>query len=112
MDTTKCKADCMQKLYPLLSSSLTKSQKTGMMHCNHAIRTTYMVVGKYILNEVIKLIKREIKIICSMSHDSILRDNMEAVNHFSWETVWLELLANVPILMQILSALIPNPLSN
>ena len=68
-----------------------------------------MVVGKYILNEVIKLIKREIKIICSMSHDSILRDNIEAVNHFSWETVWLELLANVPILMQILSALIPNP---
>ena len=44
-----------------------------------------------------------------MSHDSILRDNIEAVNHFSWETVWLELLANVPILMQILSALIPNP---
>lgn len=81
------------KSYPSLSTALTTSVRTG----------------QYILNQVIRSIKKEIKAICSLTHDSILRDDKEALKYFSWETVWLELLPNVPTLLKILSALVPNP---
>lgn len=54
-------------------------------------------------------IKREMKDISSDSHDSILRDTVEAVKHFHWETVMLELLKKMPTLMALLSHLIPKP---
>ena len=44
--------------------------------------------------------------ICLDAHDSILRDCVEAVKHFHWETVMLELLQNVPTLMRLLSMMI------
>ncbi len=54
-------------------------------------------------------IKKEMKAISSDAHDSILRDNIEAVKHFSWQTVWLELTQKIPTLMSLLSHLIPKP---
>lgn len=54
-------------------------------------------------------IKREMKAISSDAQDSVLRDTIEALKHFSWETVWLELNQNIPTLMSLLSQLIPNP---
>ena len=58
------------------------------------------------------MINQEIQKLKSLSHDSILKDWYEAVKHFSWETVWVELTTNVPTLMKILSALVPNPDDN
>ncbi len=51
------------------------------------------------------------KQIASMDHDSILRDTIEAVKHFSWETVSLELEKKVPTLMSLLRLLVRNPTS-
>ena len=58
--------------------------------------------GANLLSEVIKSIKKEIKEICSIARDSILRDRYEGVKQFSWETVWQELMSNVPTLMIII----------
>ena len=49
------------------------------------------------------------KDLSSDSCDSILRDTVEGVKQFSWETVKIELNRNVPTLMSLLSQLIPTP---
>jgi L1 cell adhesion molecule like protein len=48
------------------------------------------------------------KSICSTNNDSILRDMHEGVKYFSWETVWLELLRELPTLMKLLITLLPR----
>ena len=67
-------------------------------------RTSDKVLGVLVGN-----IKREIKGICSDSHDSILLDNHEAVKRFSWETIWVELKEQVPTLMNLLISIVDNP---
>ncbi|XP_064385649.1 uncharacterized protein LOC135334421 isoform X3 [Halichondria panicea] len=62
-----------------------------------------------LLSQLALTIKNEMKKIGTNKHDSILRDNNEAVKRFSWETVRLELYKMVPTLMSLLSLLIPNP---
>ena len=47
-------------------------------------------------------IKSEMKNISSADHDSILRDSVEAIKHFHWDTVFLELQNKVPTLMSLL----------
>ena len=49
------------------------------------------------------MIRREIKNLCSSDYDSILRDTVQAVKQFNWDTVMLELLNKVPTLMTLLS---------
>ena len=46
--------------------------------------------------------KNEMKSLASLDHDSILRDDFEALKHFSWETAYLELEKNVPTLIKLL----------
>ena len=48
----------------------------------------------------------EIMKICSDSHDSILR--MKSLENFSWETVWLELKHNAPLLVKLFLQLVPK----
>ena len=62
-----------------------------------------------IMGEVARTIKREMACISSSDHDSILRDNVEAVKKFSWDTVTLELQSKVPTLMLLLLSLVRNP---
>ena len=62
-----------------------------------------------IMREVARTIKREMACISSSDHDSILRDNVEAVKNFSWDTVTLELQSKVPTLMLLLRSLVHNP---
>ena len=40
--------------------------------------------------------------LASVKHDSILRDDFEAVKHFSWEIVYLEFEKNVPTLIRLI----------
>ena len=48
--------------------------------------------------EVTRTIKREMISISSSDHDFVLKDNVEAVKNFSWDTVTLELQSKVPYL--------------
>ncbi len=49
-----------------------------------------------------RTIREEMKTLGSMEHDSILRDNIEAVKQFSWETIFMELSQKVPTLIRLL----------
>ena len=51
-------------------------------------------------------IRAEMKAASSEVHHSILQDPIEAVRSFQWETVKLELLQNMPTLMQLLFQLV------
>ena len=53
--------------------------------------------------------RSEMKDINSDAHNSILRDTIEAVKQFSWETVMLELQHKLPTLTLLLARLIPQP---
>lgn len=54
-------------------------------------------------------IRKEMKSLATLAHDSILRDTIEAVRLFSWERVIVELFQMVPTLMLFLSHLVPKP---
>ena len=49
------------------------------------------------------------KVLSSRSYDSILRDTIEAVKQFSWDTVVLELQKQLPTLMDLLSQIVKEP---
>ena len=76
--------------YPSLASSLVTSDRTG----------------NTVLKSLVQNIQKEIKHICSDDHDSILRDAHEGVKRFNWETVWAELMAQVPLLMKLLALIV------
>ena len=59
-----------------------------------------------IMREVARTTRREMEDLASADHDSILRDTTEAVKHFSWETIALELKKKVPTLMSLLHSLV------
>lgn len=60
------------------------------------------------LKLVAHLRRHEIVPICSDNHDFLLwLKSKPAVEHFTWESVWLELQQNAPILMSILSNQLP-----
>ena len=63
-------------------------------------------MSKGIVSKIARKIKAEMKNISSKDHDSILRDSEEAVKHFSWETVVMELRQKLPTLMSLLSHLV------
>ena len=64
------------------------------------------------LKEVCGAIKVEMKQLSSDKHDSVLRDNIEAVKHFHWDTVMLEMEKMIPTLISILKHLVPSPSQN
>ena len=86
----------VRKNYASLSSCLVSSPRTS----------------DHVISNICQTIHKETKRICSISHDSILRDTHEAVKSFSWQTVFLELKNNMPTLMKISGALIPDHKSN
>ncbi len=62
--------------------------------------------SKAAIVSIARIIREEMKLLPSVKHDSILRDNVEAVKCFSWETVWLELQQTLPTLMSLLKLLV------
>ena len=79
-----------RRSYISLSSSIVSCSRTSDM----------------VLIEVARCIRRGMKAICSERHDSVLRDTYEGVKRFSWKTVWLELLKNMPTLVKLLVAIL------
>ena len=56
-----------------------------------------------------KRILKEIKQLCSLNRCSLLRDDVEAVKNFSWETVWGEMTRDLPTFVFLLQRLIKHP---
>ena len=67
---------------------------------------------KSTISAVARAVQEELNVLCSTNHDSILRDSIEAVKHFSWETVWLELCKMLPTLVSLLMELVRHPPDN
>ena len=81
-----------KRTYPSALSYLAKNQATS----------------KYLLNGVVRNIKGELKLLASVEHNSLLRDTNEAVRRFSWETIWVELMRDVPTLASFFMKLTPK----
>ena len=60
------------------------------------------ITSDKVLREIARTIMEEMKSLASMEHDTILRDNIEAVKQFSWDTVFMELNEKVPTLIRLL----------
>ena len=85
----------------------TPSRKKGIKQCTRrsyqSLATTMMKTPSTLdrlIPEMAKKIRNEMKLLASLDRDSILRDDLEALKHFSWETVHLELEKNVPTLIK------------
>ena len=96
-------------------SSGTPSRKAGIKQyarrCYQAVAATAAKSAPTCekkMREVARTIRREMEDLASADHDSILRDTTEAVKHFSWETIALELKKKVPTLMSLLRSLVRN----
>lgn len=63
---------------------------------------------KSVISQLANKIKSEMTVISSDAHDLILKDSVEAMKVFSWETVSLELVQKVATLMSLLSQIVPN----
>ena len=61
-----------------------------------------------ILKNVTKRIRSEIKSICSLRHNSILRGSHEQLKQYSWQSVWQELKDHVPTLSNLMQLLMPK----
>lgn len=62
----------------------------------------------YIIAELTKLIRGEVKELCSTKYDSILCMKVKhALEKFSWDRVWGELEKKCPILLQVLTESLP-----
>lgn len=63
-------------------------------------------------DEVIKqlstTVRKELAYICSIKHNSLLRDGYDRIKNFSWNIVWTELVQNVPTLVSLISAISPT----
>ena len=70
------------------------------------------LVRKSVIMNIARLMKEEFKSLCSRDHDTLLRDDVQAVKQFSWETVWLELENKIPTLMSLFKQVIRRPEEN
>ena len=56
----------------------------------------------HVISEVAKHIRGEIKNLCALTHNSILRDEHEGLKTFNWDSVWAEFQYNVPMLLKLI----------
>ena len=63
-------------------------------------------VSHSITTSFARQIKCEIISFCSLERNAILRDDIETIKNFDWETVWLEIQNRVPTLFSILTKVI------
>ena len=64
--------------------------------------------SEHVISVITQQMREEMKEICSKKHNSMLRDSHEAVKMFSWETIWLELEAKLPIMFNFFQKLLPK----
>ncbi len=89
-----------------------KSIKQLSRKSYHGLATSLTNTGgwsKTLITKIASKIKAEMRILSSDDSDSILRDTVEAVKNFSWETIRLELNQHTPTLMSLLSLIVNKP---
>ena len=62
----------------------------------------------HIIAQVAKFIRVEMKNICSVAHNSILRGQHDQIKLFNWESILTEFEQNVPTLILLLRYLMPK----
>ena len=77
-----------------------RSVASTLIKNNAALESMLMGLGRKIRAERRKL--------CSLDHNSVLRNTSEAVKHFSWEVVLEELQSNMPTLVKFLKRVFPQ----
>lgn len=77
-----------------------KSMTSAMLSSSQSLKSTVVGLSRKILVEM-----RELS---GDSQDSILRDTVEAVKNFHWDTILLEYQKMVPTLMLLLESLVPK----
>lgn len=95
--------------YKIKTPSRKKVIKAVTRKSFHASASTMVQSPRFLQSIIVKIalrIKEEMKKLSSKSHDSVLRDSIEGVRCFHWETVRLELVQNVPTLTALLSLLV------
>ena len=60
------------------------------------------ITSDKVLRQIAMKIKGEMKSLASVDHDTVLRDDIEAVKWFSWDTVFMELDKKIPTLVRLL----------
>lgn len=66
-------------------------------------------VFRSLLIEICHKIKQEMKALSSDKYDSVLKDTIEAVKQFHWDTILMEYEKMLPTLMTLLQNLVPRP---
>ena len=97
------------RVFKVRTPSRKAAIKQYARRCYHAVAATTVKsapTSSKVLREIALRIKREMNELATVEHHSILQDNVEAVKHFSWETVILELRRKVPTLMHLLAMLV------
>ena len=83
-----------------------------MVRCNYSAFASTIVKSDTTFDKLIaetaRKIKLEMKKFSSDETDSLLRDTYEAVKHFSWRTVYLEMQRHLPTLVSLLAGIIPH----
>ena len=60
-----------------------------------------------------KLIHKELQTICSGKFNSIMRDTSDiTMEHFSWESIWIELESKAPIFLSVIESALPAKTKN
>ena len=62
----------------------------------------------YLFKGFVCTVKKEMKSICCIQHNSILRHEHESIKTFSWERIWRELEDNMPTLLKFIRSLLPK----
>lgn len=79
-----------RRSYPTLCGSLVKS------HNDQVIKL------------LSKTVRKELAYICSIKHNSLLRDGYDKMKQFSWDILWSEFVQNIPTLVSLISAISPT----
>ena len=93
------------KMFAVTTPNRKKAIKQITRRSFKSLATTVVaseITSDKVLREIARTIKQEMKTLASMEHDTILRDNIEAVKNFSWDTVFMELNEKVPTLIRLL----------
>ncbi len=58
-----------------------------------------------VIAEVGKIVSKELKLLCSNKFNSVLLETSQiALEYFSWESLWLEMIKATPVLLSVLQA--------
>ena len=64
--------------------------------------------NKYVLSALVNRMRAEMKFICSVNFNSVLRSDNKALRNFSWEQLWGEFMHQTPSIVLFFEKLLPK----